>query len=223
MSDFAATCRARGVRALATFGDSITAGMSASQPELRWANRLAASLGGVRLDNRGISGTVLQGSPDASGRPRPNNGYSRFRRDLLGEGHPDALAILYGCNDARYVAAPASINRDNFVRDFRDMLAALTANGYAEEAIAIGSPPHIPDAGFSVGSDGFAGQRRDVFQSYVETVRTIAREAGVFYAAVNERMVAEGGDRLLSPDHVHPNDQGHAVIAAAFAAAQRLS
>ena len=85
------------------------------------------------------------------------------------------------------------------------------------------TPPKRPDAGFAVGAeDGFAGQTREAYQRYVGTVKSLAREAGTFYAPVNEQMTASGGDSLISADHVHPNDIGHASIAEAFAGALRL-
>lgn len=220
MSGFAEHQRERGARSLAVFGDSITEGMSATAPERRWANRLAEQLG-VALVNSGIAGTVLQQSPMADGQPKPSSGRARYARDLLGPQRCDALAILYGFNDARYVGAPATFNHDGFVRDFRAVLAGLLAGGFEPDAICLGSPPHIPDAGFAVGTPGFAGQRRDDFQRYVATVRGLAHEAGTFYAPVNERMGAEGADALICEDHVHPNDRGHALIADIFADATR--
>jgi lysophospholipase L1-like esterase len=217
MTSFAGRAAATHKKSLATFGDSITAG--ASVPEAaRWANRLAAHLNLV-LSNKGISGTVLQASPDASGRPRPDNGFGRYCQALLGDDRSDVIAVLYGFNDARYVGAPDTFNRDGFVRDYSLLLEGLIAAGYAPADICIGSPPHLPDAGFSVGSDGFAGQTREQFENYVETVLTIARSFGVFYAPVHESMQARGSDALILPDLVHPNADGHAVIAAAFAAA----
>lgn len=221
MTSFSDHARAISARSLATFGDSITEGMSASAPQFRWADRLAARLGTATLFNKGIAGTVMQLSPMADGSPKPDSGRARYERDLLGSERADLVAILYGFNDARYVGAPATFHHDNFLRDFREVLTGLFAAGYAPEAICLGSPPHLPDAGFDVGSAGFAGQSRERFQAYVTTVRQLAREAGTFYAPVNERMGAGGGDGLVSEDHVHPNDRGHATIAEAFAAAMR--
>jgi lysophospholipase L1-like esterase len=222
MITFAGHCRARGVGSLATFGDSITAGSAASVPERRWSNLLAASIGATTLRNKGISGTVMQRSPMADGQPRPDNGRGRFERDLLGGERADAIAILYGFNDARYTAAPETFRAGNFARDFREVLAGLLAAGFTPADICLGSPPHLPDAGFSVGTSDFTGQSRAQFQSYVGIVKGIARAAGTFYAPVNERMGAEGGDGLISDDHVHPNDLGHAKIAEIFAEATPL-
>jgi lysophospholipase L1-like esterase len=82
---------ARTKSSLTAFGDSMTAG--ASMPEnLRWANVLAAQANLI-LRNKGISGTAMQGSPDASGKPRADNGISRYHRDLLGADRSDVVAI----------------------------------------------------------------------------------------------------------------------------------
>lgn len=207
---------------LAAFGDSITQALHIPDPRDRWADRLAAALGAT-LRNHGLSGTVLQDSPDASGAARAGNGRSRYEAALLGDGRADVVAILYGTNDARYTAAPASFSRERFAQDYRDVLGGLLGAGYAADAIVIGSPPHLPDAGFAVGAeDGFAGQSRETFQRYVLTVRDLAQETGVYYAPVNERMGAEGGDGLILDDHVHPNPAGHEKIAAIFAGATQL-
>jgi lysophospholipase L1-like esterase len=222
MSDFATTVRESGARTLATFGDSITFGMSATTPERSWASLLA-----VRLDcalvNKGIPGTVMQNSPAMGGAPRPNNGWSRHKADLLGAERADCIAILYGFNDARYVGAPETFSIEGFIRDYRDVLGNLVAAGIRPEMVCLGSPPHIPNAGFAVGSEGFTGQTRERFQAHVEAVEAIARQFGVFHAPVNERMGTEGGDALVSDDMVHPNDEGHAKIAEIFAAAERLA
>jgi lysophospholipase L1-like esterase len=205
-------------RSLATFGDSITEAVHIAPPEDRWSNILAANLGAT-LSNMGRSGTTLQNSLMHTGAPRPGNGRDRYMADLLGANRADAIAILYGFNDARYTAAPATFNHDGFVRDYREVLAGLLAGGYAPDAIVLGSPPYIGDIGFGVGSDGFTGQSRGNFQRYVRTVELLAEEFGAYYAAVNETMGAEGADALISDDHVHPNARGQAKIAEIFAAA----
>ncbi len=215
---FAETCRARGVETLTVFGDSITVGEGASSPEQAWARRLADTIG-CRLDNKGISGTVLQSTPLADG--RGGSGASRFRRDLLEGRRGDALAILYGYNDARYVADPARFNVTSFVEDYRRMLDGLL-DVMPRDAIAIGSPPCPSDKGLGHGGPGFIGQTRAGFEAYCHAVRELAAEYGVFYAAVYEAMAANIGGALASPDITHPNDQGHAAIAQAFATARLI-
>lgn len=209
-----------GISGIRVFGDSITAGFNASRPHLAWPALFAAATDGFPIRNHAIPGTVLQGSRLADGKPRPDNGVSRFARTLLDAPHRDAILILYGYNDARYTAAPETMNVAGFVRDYTRLLQALIAAGHAER-IAIGSPPYIPDAGFSTGSPGFTGQTRQGFEDYVEAVRKLAATFHVHYAPVYEQMKAHGDEALASSDLTHPNDAGHRVIFEAFLKAER--
>jgi len=220
--DYVESLRGRGARSLAVFGDSITVGLNASSEEASWPGILAASAGIVEVRNRAISGTILQGSSMANGAPRPDHGRGRYAEALLGEDRADAIAILYGYNDARYIAAPQSINPERFRRDYSQILQGILAAGYDPTSVAIGSPPYIPTMGFGVGSEGFAGQTRSGFEHYVQVVRELAAQFSVFYAPVYERMAAYGDGVLASPDITHPNDAGHRVIAHAFIEAIRI-
>lgn len=212
---FAEHLKLLGISGTRVFGDSITAGLNASQPHLAWPALFAAEVDGLPLRNHAIPGTVLQASLLADGKARPGNGAERFAGALLDGPHSDAILILYGYNDARYAAAPESMNAKNFSRDYANMLEKLIEAGHAKR-LAIGSPPYIPDGGFSVGSTGFTGQTRQGFEVYVRTVRELAQRFRVFYAPVYERMKAYGDGPLASPDFTHPNDAGHRVIYEAF-------
>lgn len=219
MASFAETARRRHVRTLAVFGDSITEGAGASAPARSWAVLLALTLG-VRLVNKGLGGTVLQSTPVRGG--RGGSGVSRFREDLLGDDRSDCIAILYGYNDARYVADPARFSVAAFVRDYRVVLDGLFAAGVERDGVCLGSPPYLPDAGLRLGSSGFTGQTRAGFEVYVDAVHGLAREYDLFYAAVYEAMASRPDASLASPDIIHPNDAGHQLIASTFAAASRM-
>lgn len=203
------------------FGDSITAGVNASRTELAWPALFAEAVDGFPIRNHAIPGTLLQGSRLAEGKPRQGNGVGRFAETLLDRPHQDAILILYGYNDARYTAAPETMNVAGFVRDYTKILKALIAADHRER-IAIGSPPYIPEAGLSVGSTGFTGQTRGEFEAYVEAVKDLARQFSVFYAPVYESMKLFGDGTLASPDITHPNDAGHRVIFEAFRDAEGL-
>lgn len=197
---FAEHLKSLGISGIRVFGDSITAGFNASQPHLAWPALFAAEVGGLPIHNHAIPGTVLQASLLADGKARANNGVSRFAGALL---------------DARYTAAPESMNAKSFSLDYANMLEKLTEAGHAKR-LAIGSPPYIPDAGFSIGSTGFTGQTRQGFEVYVQTVRELAQRFRIFYAPVYERMKTYDDGALASPDFTHPNDAGHRVICEAF-------
>ena len=203
------------ISGIRVFGDSITAGFNASQPHLAWPALFAVEIDGFPIRNHAIPGTVLQGSRLADGKPRPDNGIGRFAKALLDTPHRDAILILYGYNDARYTAAPETMNVRNFIRDYTRMLEKLIEAGHRERLV-IGSPPYIPDAGLSVGSAGFTGQTRAGFEAYAEAVKALAERFQVFYAPVYEKMKAQGDGTLASPDLTHPNDAGHRVIFEAF-------
>lgn len=213
--------RASRARSLTVFGDSITVGEGASRPENAWARLVAAELDAANVNNAAISGTVLQASTMADGRPRPGNGYSRYREALLGQARADAVVIVYGYNDARNTAAPDTFGLAGFVRDYRAMLGGLLSGGYEPGHLCLGSPPFIPTTGFSRGSAGFTGQARAGFETFVQTVRDLAREFGTFYAPIYETMAVFPDGDLASPDITHPNDKGHRTIAQAVLAATR--
>ncbi|MBX5181367.1 SGNH/GDSL hydrolase family protein [Rhizobium sp. NZLR5] len=212
--------RSLGISGMRVFGDSITAGFNASQPHLAWPALFAEAVDCLPIRNHAIPRTVLQGSQLADGNPRLDNGIGRFEKVLLDAPHRDAILILYGYNDARYTAAPDTMNVRNFSRDYATMLEKLIAAGHAER-LAIGSPPYLPDAGFLVGSTGFTSQTRMGFEGYVEVVRKLARRFSLFYAPVYENMKAHGDGDLTSADMVHPNDAGHRAIFDAFTNADR--
>jgi len=140
---FAEHLKSLGFSGIRVFGDSISAGFNASHPHLAWPALFAAELSALTLRNHAIPGTVLQASPLADGKARADNGVSRFAGALLDAPHRDAILILYGYNDARYMAAPDSMNAKSFSRDYANMLERLIEAGHAER-LAIGSPPYIP-------------------------------------------------------------------------------
>ncbi len=218
--NFGNWCRSNKISSIAVFGDSITVGLGASEPSLAWPALIAGSVG-AQVINRGISGTVLQKSPDASGRPRADNGFSRYEQDLLAE-PIGALCILYGYNDARYIAAPESFNAAAFTADYRAMIAHLLEGGYTSDSMVLGSPPYPCDAGFQIGAEGFTGQTRDGFEGYVAAVGAIASEFDLAYAPVYEGMKARPDGALASSDVTHPNNDGHRVIADAFLHAKKV-
>lgn len=209
------------VASIVVFGDSITAGSNATVAANRWANIVATAKGATLL-NQGIAGTVLQNSNDSGGSPRVDNGRDRYAAALTGANKKTMAIIAYGFNDARYIGAPATFNRANYENDYREILTGLLAAGYGAGDIVIVSPHYITDTGLATGSAGFTGQTRAVFETFVNTARSLALEFGTYYANSYEAMRDGGGDTLIDTDNIHPKDNGHAVIAATILAAKRI-
>ncbi|WP_395543692.1 GDSL-type esterase/lipase family protein [Neotabrizicola sp. sgz301269] len=198
------------------FGSSTMEGDNASVAAARALDLIAATLGAGTIRNKGLSGTVLQNSPDASLAPRADNGRDRFAADLLGANRSARLYLLYGANDLRYTGAPATFNLAGFATDMREVLNGLLMGGYSRDQIILGSPNWYPDATYSVGSTGFTGSNRTIHESYVAECGFIAAEYGLAYADVYAKMRDLGGTALMSADGLHCNDAGHQVIAHAF-------
>jgi lysophospholipase L1-like esterase len=203
------------------FGDSIAMGSAASIAANRWLNRVAAALGAGTPLNKAISGTVLQNSNDAGGSPRPDNGRDRYAADLLGANKREGVFVAYGFNDARYMAAPATLNLANYQNDLCEVLGGLAAGGYPRDRIVMVAPYWISDTGLTTGSSGFSGQNRAGFEAHVAAAQAVARGYGTWWADAYGWMRDHGAATLISGDHIHPNDAGHAAIAEAVLTATR--
>lgn len=209
------------VGSLVAFGDSVTAGFAASTVNNRWTNLLASQLN-YSLLNQGASGTVLQNSNNSGGTPFPNNGRDRYVADLTGVNKRDRVYILYGLNDLRYTAAPATMNLANYINDYQEIITGLLGAGYTVNDIYLGSPPYITTAGYSTGSAGFTGSNATIHQAYVDAVRQLAVTNNVYYSDVYQAMKNNGGDSLIDADQIHPNDAGMQVIYQSFLSASKV-
>lgn len=202
-------------------GDSFTTGSQASPGTNGFAYLLATALGAT-LTMKGVSGSVLQNSADASASPRADNGRDRFslastaaNGGILGSNRKDALFIALGFNDARYIGAPGTFNVAGYLNDYREMMNGILADGGAPDQIYVASPWYITDTGLNTyGSDpNFAGQTRSGFEAFVAAARSVATEFGVqytdMYAALNTAtFIANVG----ASDNIHPTNAGHAEI-----------
>lgn len=212
----------KSVGSIVAFGDSITVGSGVPEAD-RWLNIVADTLGSRAPYNLGRSGTVLQNSADATGKPRRGNGRRRIASSLTGDKTAEFAIIAYGFNDARYVGNPSEFNVASFIRDYRAILDLLLADGYGPDQVVVVSPYFISDAGLAKGSKGFAGQTRQGFEAYVTASEQVAQEFGVYWADTYSPMMAAelSGERLIGRDKVHPNALGHHIIAKAVLSALR--
>jgi lysophospholipase L1-like esterase len=151
---------------------------------------------------------TVQNSVSTIGGPADNNGRDTYAARITNCAGTDYALILYGTNDI-YTNDPA-YSAALYGNDLEEIIAGLAAAGMSLDHVVIGGPPFVTNYG-AVGSDA-------VLLAYVAAAGVAAGNAGCLYANVYQYMADNGGAALLSPDGIHPNDAGHAAIAAAFLA-----
>lgn len=201
------------VSSLVGFGDSITLGYGIATDADKWLNRVSAEINSGTLVNSGISGTVLQNSPDSTGSPRSSNGRDRFISALTGASKREMAIIAYGFNDARYTGAPATFNLAAYENDLNEVIAGLRIAGYPADRLVIVAPYYITNTGLTTGSTGFTGQTRAGFEAFVAAAQRVAEAHGCWYFDAYAWMRDNGGASLISGDDIHPNVTGHDTIA----------
>jgi lysophospholipase L1-like esterase len=206
--------QARPIRVVA-FGDSTTAPHEGVKQV--YTQRLAKTLKArgieVEVINAGVSGDT---TADAR---------KRFEKDVLGH-EPDLVVIQFGLNDSAVDVPEGRIepqlprqayeqNLDYFVktlesRGIRVILMTQNPVIWTDELrSACGRPPYNPDDrwGFNV-----------LNQQYAESARGLARTHDVPLIDVYrhyldyDQVPGQTADSLLS-DGVHPNDEGHTLVA----------
>ncbi|GAB2576628.1 hypothetical protein Aab01nite_12790 [Paractinoplanes abujensis] len=214
--------------AIVTLGDSITNGAN-TQNNLnhRWPDLLGARLraAGLRrgIANVGISGNRLLHDPN----PAPGSdaesfaayfGHSalrRFDRDVIAQPGAEYLIVLLGVNDLGHpgTVAPASevVSADDLIGGHRQLIARAHAAGI----VALGGTI-LPFKGDTLGFYTEANERkREVLNRWI-------RSGGEYDGVIDfDRAMGDPADpQRLNPaydsgDHLHPNDDGMAAMAAA--------
>lgn len=197
-------------------GDSITAGVGASDAAHRWINLVKAAMGWDVLYNNGVSGTVLQNTTQTTvaviGGAVSENGRDNMSRRITVYS-PDHLFILYGLNDLRL--NDAAFTAANFQTDLGEIVDSAIAFGTPAANIVIGSPPYIPAASYALAAPWNGGSALK-HADYVAACAAVATAKSTNYIDVYQWMIDNGGDTLIGPDNIHPNDAGHDAIADAF-------
>ena len=201
---------------MVAFGDSVTAGSGASDADHRWPN-IVAYTRAWDLVNSGDGSTVTQNTVQNTvatiGAAADDNGRDTYAARVTAYS-PDKVLILYGLNDLRLndVAFTTAL----YQNDLGEIVDGLTGAGIAADDIVIGSPSYIPAASYALfGPDWNGGSAAD-HAAHVAAAAAVATAKGTRYIDVYQWMADNGGDALISGDNIHPNDAGHAQIAAAF-------
>ncbi len=195
------------------FGDSTTAereGQVEKVYALRVQEALLASLPSVSVCNAGVRSNTTR------------NARARFAKDVLAH-KPRVVVIQFGINDAAvdvWARPPATAPRvplAEYEQNLRWMIVALREQKVKPVLMTTnptrwtirlrelyGKPPYRPDD-----ADGFDAP---MLARYNDSVRTLAKELAVPLVDVHAAFSAKNPDKLLL-DGMHPNDEGHRIIA----------
>ncbi|GGG85840.1 peptidase [Parapedobacter pyrenivorans] len=196
---------------IVAFGNSITA--RRATVDTVWADRLP-----YLLADAGITATLINSGVGSShsGRLVDNDfakvrhALDRFETDVL-DHHPDLVIISFGSNDA-YIddgnpAGASRISLEKFKANLSFMIKELKRRNVR---VLLAAPPP-----FVFGKVRQYQNKR--LQQYVEAVRKLSKmyQVGLAdnYRIFSKYAKEKGGYGDLFPDGVHPNDEGHAMIA----------
>jgi lysophospholipase L1-like esterase len=193
---------------LVTFGDSITEGVVSTVGAFRsWPDRLAerlqadAALRGWSIVNAGIgSNRLLHDTPST-------NALSRFDRDVLSVPGVKAVMVLLGINDIQYTHRNAleAVHAPEEIAALRQLIDRAHAAGVQIYGGTItpfeGSPDYTPE--------GEADR-----QAVNDFIRSGAFDGIVDFDALLRDPARPTHLRapLESSGHLHPNDEGYAVM-----------
>ena len=163
----------------------------------------------TRFFNAGWSGDTAKG------------GRARLLRDVF-EVKPNVVFVFFGMNDGGYRATDPTV-----VADYSQHLAGIVTDLRAQNMrVVVMSPgcvddeaaPRLKEAAYD-----------DTLEALTKAAESVARKGGATFVDVHHPMrefLAQrrkaGLDDSLIPDGVHPNEQGHFVIAAALLGALRV-
>ena len=195
------------IRRVVAFGDSVTFGLSASSPERCWASLTAQMLekwkgGPVELINKGVSASILCRETPAYEFAANPCGLERLEGGVISQ-VPDLVLIAYGLNDSRGGTSPLV-----FRRDYQKMIDQIRAK--LNPAIVCLNLYYMHRE-FYKDCEHWDKSDYQLTEEYNLVIRQMAEQNGLWYADVYAAQ--QGVGWLVCPDHCHPNDLGHQLIA----------
>ncbi len=176
-------------------GDSITAGAGASTPERAYSSVLANLLGsGYVVLREGTGGSTLLSNGQPSFIDTPT-----FAASMAA--NPNIVTILLGTNDSK------AINRahlGDFVRDYVSLIDRYRSLPAAPQVFLALPPPAI-----ELGASDISGAA--VASEIIPLVFEAARQRNLRVIDLNTPLA--DSFQTYSADGVHPNDEGHRIIA----------
>lgn len=197
-------------------GDSITAGAGTSAPDKTFCGVIEIKYGAV-CRNYGIGGTRIARQQHKTDICYDSEDFcSRFCKM---EQDADAVVVFGGTNDFGHGDAPlgtmADRTPDTFYGALHTLYSGLTEK-YPRSAIAVVTPLHRVGEDNPRG-DGSKPEDGALLKTYVEIIREVAE----YYSLPILDLYKESGlqpnvpiiRKMYIPDGLHPNDEGHIILA----------
>ena len=197
-------------------GDSITEGAVATCHENRYTNLVAAKTGAI-CNNYGIGGTRIAEQFTPSSEPI----FDRTFGSRVAEMDPDAdyIIVFGGTNDFGHGDAPLGTMYDRTTKTFYGALHLLYISlieKYPTAKIGIITPLHRCNED-NMRGDGDKIQDVATLKTYVEIIREVAE---YYSLPVLDLFKCSGLQpkipvikEMYMPDGLHPNNEGHKILA----------
>lgn len=191
-NDYCLTLRKGITRKFTFFGDSITSGTGADSSLTRWTTQLCNTKKYTEI-NCGSGGSKVSDwvSSLAASNLKPYN-----------SDYDEGLLIALGTNDCN-----TSVPTSDVTSGMISLINLITAQGWPVDKIYVNLPFYENVAGNSISK----------LQTYVDAIQAACDDRGVTNTVDSlATMINNGQDALISPDGIHPNQDGHNVIASAW-------
>lgn len=201
---------------IAFLGDSITEGACASSPEKNFVS-LIESKYGARVSNLGIGGTRIARQTS----PSKNKEFDKDFCSRINDIDPDTnfIVIFGGTNDYGHGDAPIGSPSDRDVYTFYGALHYLfsnTLNRFPDAVTIVVTPLHRLNETNKLG-EGKKATPSGTLQDYVRIIREVAEYYSIpvidLYANSGYQPNVPANYKKYCVDGVHPNDNGHNLIA----------
>jgi lysophospholipase L1-like esterase len=191
-------------RVAVAFGESTTAGGTATRREFSWVARLAdlineSQLQPVKMINSGLGANVISPRSPIYEKSHKPSALERYEKHVLAH-QPDLVLISFGFNDSRG-GTPLHM----FLEDLRHIAVEIKERSKA--VVVLVNAYFMLDFSWVTWDKGGIAS----IMGFNAAEKQLAAECDVLYADV---FSAEGmAPWLIDPDGVHANDVGHRLIA----------
>ena len=189
-------------------GDSITEGHGTSCEEKRFSNLIKEKYGLLKANNYGISGTRIAKQKKPS--EKPSHDLYFCGRLCKMDKNADAVVVFGGTNDYGHGDAPFGQFTDRTDETFYGachVMMSELASTYVGKPVVIVTPLHRTEE----------TRNGRVLENYVNAIKEVARYYSLpvldLYASSGIQPSVPTIREKLCPDGLHPNDEGHTVLA----------